>query len=154
MRLQLLRYRCGTCGKWFEAPEISELGYGEFLLRSIGGEMRYLDANLDRVFTEVDKLIGMDGRVHLLNQFQRADILHDVFGVACDPDLHGYELRITEKAPCSHCNQRKVAEFESVEPVTYVDMDVPPVTHDQWNRLSDSEKRTLVRQALDASPLV
>lgn len=55
MRLQIFEYRCGACGQCFEAPEIGGQAYGEFLLRSDSGELRCLNANHDRTFSEVDE---------------------------------------------------------------------------------------------------
>lgn len=140
MRLQLFTYHCGACGRWFQAPEVGELAYGEFLLRSPSGEMRCLNANLDDVFTEVEALLANDPQVRSLDAFRRADILNDVFGVACDPDSQGNEFRIGARQPCSHCGEHEIAEWESVEPPAYVDVNVPPVTHFRWQKLSQDEK--------------
>ena len=154
MRLQVYRYKCGACGDWFEAPEIGELAYGEFLLRSHAGEVRYLNANLDKVFTEVDDLLGSDPRLCSFDQFQRADVLNEVFGVACDPDSTGGLFRVAAKPLCPKCNQCNISEWESTEPPCYVDVDVIEVAHSRWESLSEGEKQNRIREALDSSPLV
>ena len=133
---------------------IRELAYGEFLLRSESGEARHLNANLDSTFTEVDQLIGNDSRASTLDQFKRADLLNDVFGVACDKDQHGNEFRIGLKALCTHCNRRNVIEWESVEPPKYIELDIASVTHETWSSFTVEEKQARVSAALDASSLV
>lgn len=154
MRLQIFRYKCGACGAWFEAPEISELAYGEFLLRSESGETRYLNANLDRVFLEVDALLRTNPRLSSFTQFQRADVLNEVFGVACDPDSMGGVFRIGTKPKCPSCIHSNITEWESPEPPRYVELDIVPITHLQWETLSDDEKRIRVHRALESLPLV
>ena len=154
MRLQIFRYKCGACGEWFEAPEISELAYGEFLLRSESGETRYLNANLDKVFLEVDALLETDPRLSSFDQFQRADVLNEVFGIACDPDSAGGVFRLGAKAQCPKCRHCNITEWESSEPPRFVELDVIPVTHLQWETLSDDGKRTRARGTLDSSPLL
>ncbi|WDI42663.1 hypothetical protein [Bremerella sp. P1] len=115
--------------------------------------MRYLNANLDPTFTEVDRLIGNDPRAESLDQFKRADVLNNVFGVACDKDSKGHDFHIGLKARCTHCKQRKIIVWESIEPPKYVEKEVPHVTHETWSALKESEKQSLISTALDKSSL-
>ena len=150
MKLQIFRYRCAACRKWFEAPEIREYAYGEFLLRSNSGEIRYLNAILDGVFSEVDSLISLDSRVITFDKFRRAELLHDIFGLACDPDSTGGIFRICRNPRCPACELDSVAEWESTEPPRYIDIDVPEVSHLEWEELNDDEKNARIRRALNS----
>jgi hypothetical protein len=124
------------------------MAYGEFLLRSPSGEMRYLNAIIDSVFREVDNLIGHDERIRKFDQFQRADILYQVFGTACDPDSQGKDFVIGEWPPCTRCGSHTVVEWEAVEPVSCVDLNVQPATHSEWQSLNEDEKKSRIRESL------
>ncbi len=116
--------------------------------------MRYLDANRDLTFEEVDRLMRCDHRVVALDSFERADLLHDLFGTACDPDSQGNAFRIDLKARCPNCCERHVTWWESVEPPTYVELEIFPVTHEAWSMRSETEKLAAISAAIDASDLI
>ncbi|MCA9046418.1 MAG: hypothetical protein KDA69_18980 [Planctomycetaceae bacterium] len=148
----MFRYHCGSCGHWYASPVIGGSPYGEFLLRSESGETRYLNATLDHTFREVREFIENDPRATTLNQFKLSDLLHDVYGIACDKDSLGNEFRIGLKARCTHCDQRNITEWESVEPPEFVELEIPAVTHESWMKLDESEKQSRVSAAINESP--
>ncbi len=154
MRLHIFLYKCDICEQWFEAPEINEFAYGEFLMRSESGEMRYLNALSDDVFMEVRALLGDDPRVSSFNRSQRAEILIEIYGVACDVDLKGDLFRIGAEPCCSICHQRSIEEWKASEPPRYVDVDVIPVSYKDWKALTEQEKRMRICEALDSSSFV
>ncbi len=150
MRLQIYRFICGTCRKWFDSPQIGEIVYGEFLLRSESGETRFLNAIDDRVFEEVDQILLDDYRVRSLDNFKRSDLLNEVIGIACDPDRTGNVFRIGKPTQCVHCGSGNIIGCESVEPVRCIEMEIPPVTHEKWNHLSNDEKRKQLSSSINA----
>lgn len=154
MRLLVFRYHCGACGKWFNAPDVSELAYGEFLLRSDYGELRYLNAIDDPAFAEADHFMKNDSRAATLDSHKCADLLHDIFRVTCDPDQQGSEFRIGRKARCLHCHERNVINWESVEPPKYIELEVLPVTHEAWSKWRDDQKQAAISAAIDASGII
>lgn len=149
MRLQVVRFKCGSCHEWFEATRISELAYGEFLLRSKDGRsVAYLDALRDTVFEEVDGLLLREPRTGRLSDFERADVLHAVFGVACDPDENGDAYQGGTDPACPNCGRRNIEYWEAADPPRYVEAEVPPVTHHNWARLEPQAREKLIRDSI------
>lgn len=153
MKLMLFRYWCDSCNKWFEAPNIGNV-YGHFVLHSISGEIRYLDAISDCVFEEVSELIKKDSRVYSVDEFKQAEILHEIFGIACDPDTCGNEFRMGVNRTCPYCKRDTIDSWEAVDPTTYVNLDILPITHNQWNQLNWQEKNDIIRKAIDSSSII
>ena len=154
MKLQVFRCHCGACGKWFDSSKVSELAYGEFLLRSDLGELRYLNAIDDPVFEEADRFMKNDPRVETLNTNKRADLLHDIFCVTCDPDHQGNPFQIGLEPRCLHCHERNVIDWESVEPPTFVEVEVLPVTHEAWSTRHYDQKQAAISAAIDVSEVI
>lgn len=150
MKLQLYKYRCGCCGAWFTAPELAEFEYGQFLLRSkTSDELAYLDSIKDVVYDEVSAIVSTDSREIALNQFDMADVLGEVFGLACDRDKNGEAFSMAAKPRCPQCGQSNLLEWEAIEPPTFVEIDVRPVSHIHWNSLNDSERLALILRGID-----
>lgn len=147
MKLQIIKFKCGSCGEWFESPEIDEFAYGEFLMRSGSGEIRYLNANLDEVFKEVDSILETDSRFASLDKFQKADVLHSIFGIACDRDCDNEYFQIGAKPPCPRCAKQMISEWVGTNPLRYVDIDLIPISHDEWINLDGAEKRFRLSEA-------
>lgn len=104
----------------------------------------------DSVFEEVDQILLDDYRVRSLDNFKRSDLLNEVFGIACDPDRTGKMFRIGKPIYCVHCGSGNIIGCESVEPVRCIEMEIPSVTHERWNDLSNVEKRKLLSSSINA----
>lgn len=154
MRLQVYRYKCGSCGEWYEGLELGDFAYGEFLMRSSSGEIRFLEAINDPVFQEVSEILEKTPRLSACDESRRAEVLHAVFGVACDPDSKGILFHVGASPHCTSCGQLDVSEWEGTDPPRFVEVDVTNASHEHWATLSDIEKESLVQEALDAMPLV
>lgn len=149
MKLQQFQYRCGTCGNWYFSPELT-WGYGEFVLVSKTGELRYLNAIGDQVFSEVEGILMCHSRYLLMNEANRATFLQRIYGFACDPDELGDRFLIGAQPACPQCKEVNVSAFQSVEPPEFLDIDVLPVTHLEWNALCSSSKEILVGRVAQA----
>jgi len=152
MKFELVIYKCAQCGNTFKAAAIGSGSYGEFLLRSEGeGVEAYLDALSDKTYDEVDKLLEAHPMLVGMSAFKRAEILRSVYGaIACDPDQHGNSYVIDGHPRCPTCGSREIESWEFTDPIEFVELDIPPVTHQLWNSLSDEEKINRVGQYLHA----
>ncbi|MBA5607395.1 hypothetical protein H3H36_18725 [Duganella sp. FT3S] len=142
MKLVLFNYNCPCCGENFKVAQLPPHAYGEFLLRRRGRDaIRYLDAINDRPYAEVsdeiDKiLLAKKGR-----SFENSDVLQKVFGaIACDPDFDGEQFEIGLPPPCPVCGNQGGFSWRMTEPIETADVEVAPITHTLWNKLSHQEK--------------
>jgi hypothetical protein len=149
MKLQLVKYRCANCGGEFKDPVIGFYSYGEFLLRSSGGDTVYLDAIGDQAYQEVDGLMKASAKVLGKTSNELVCILRRIYGaVACDPDRMGDFFEIGKFPQCPFCNRQEMEYWEATEPPEFVEKNIPPVTHVGWNILSHVEKQARVEQVL------
>lgn len=125
-------YHCQSCNAIFQAPIISDFSYGEFLLSSIPGEYRYLNALDDPIYQEVLDMI-------LSHKSELQVDIQSIFGpLTCDTDINGYSFNIGGYN-CPKCMTTKVAIL-SVHPNEFIY--VFPVTHIYWNKLNNRQKET------------
>jgi hypothetical protein len=150
MKLILTHYVCSKCSNEFDAPELPSGSYGDFLLRSAVGEIAYLNGIEDPTYEEVSRLLARDPSAAILGPFERAGALQKVYGkVACDAGPSGAPFHIGANPKCPRCHCQEMASWMEKEPPEFVDLDVPIVTHEQWNLLSEHEKIERVRLATD-----
>ncbi len=146
MSLTVFKFVCAN-GHAFEAPDASG-EYGEFVMRSEKSSApALLEAVGNAAYAEVDGMLRQLGAYRGRTEFQQADSLQAVFGIACDPAPDGTRLRIGRRPLCSVCGTREMASWEPVRPYEgpYI-----RVTHEQWEALSEPEKRTLLADAIEA----
>jgi hypothetical protein len=117
------------------------MSYGKFLLFSKSGKVRFLDAINDPVFDEVREMLKAAGAISSSTTPAEADYLHEVFGKTVDRDESGEDFTMARPRSCPRCH--------STDLVTLADsfagrIDVPVVTHEHWNSLSESEKQKAI----------
>lgn len=150
-KLQLVKYRCANCDVEFKAPALPPGAYGEFLLRSERrGALAYVEATSDPVYEEVDRIVKAHPRLLQKNPTAAASILWAVFGIACDPDVDGSSFVVNRMPTCPVCNVDRPSYWEFTEPPEIVDVNVVPVTHARWERLTADERLRLIHDAIDA----
>lgn len=162
MNFQYFFYCCKNCNITFKLPVISS--YGEFLMRSETGNLAHLYAINNKVFAEVSKIFHQN--LFIINRktkdfeqakkfnreydskedIEKGGIFQKIFSVACDlaPDNTPYE--ISRKPLCPNCKKSNISSYGPL--AEYVELDVKPVTHNAWNKLSQAEKESLVDQAI------
>jgi hypothetical protein len=149
MKFLIYRFQCGSCRHWFEHHQMTPVVYGEFLMRSETRRTeRYLNAITDPVYEEVDRLLRFETRVGSRSERERAEILQSLFGVACDPDEDGGLFQMNLLPRCPDCGAEEIADYASTEPPRIVDLEIPHVTHDQWNALNQAEKLRVLENEL------
>lgn len=148
MRLLLYRYRCGNCGFAFKTPDLGDMSYGDFLLRSDNNDMVYLKALKSKEFSEVSSIIGSLPEYNSKAKQERSKILHKVFGFACDDAPDGTKYQITNFPLCPQCKSHKMASWGPTFPEEFVDLDLPSPTYFHWDGLNPEEKKQLIRSSL------
>jgi hypothetical protein len=151
LKLIMYEYICKRCNISYKTPGLSLNSYGEFLMRSIGGSFVYLDAISDPVFAELEELIREVCTSKKLNESQYSDLIQSLFGLTCDLDPEDNEYSIMNRPICPNCGFNEPSCWDEVYPYEFVDMNVPVVTHNHWEKLTKLEKLNLLRKAIDTS---
>lgn len=153
MKLELVKYKCANCAHTFEAPQIGSNSYGEFLLHSRSGTVRYLNALQDSTYGEIDNLLAKHEKTTNLSAYERAQILRHIYGeIACDRDSDENPFSLESHIPCPICGSQKMETWEFEDPPKLVEIHFDHVTHIDWNKLSESTKLCRIEQALDSPP--
>lgn len=142
MKLHLFNYHCAQCNYVFKVPKLAAQAYGEFLLRSVeGSDEVYLNALNDPTYDEVYLLVKCNVKMAHKSANALADILRKIYGaVACDPGSSGGAYQLAGLPTCPSCGSREIASWEATEPPEYVEKEVAPVAHSNWDQLSNEEK--------------
>lgn len=120
--------------------------YGRLLGRTPHHELAEFNSWEDPIFDEVGELVDK-----LLSQVERKSWTGEGFrrivGVACDPAPSGYLYDFTGKIWCPVCGSPNV-HYGPDDPFQFEVIDLPYVTHEAWQQLSEMEKRERLRKAL------
>ena len=149
MMLEKYEYTCNSCKNKFPVFTLPEEVYGEFILRTITGKEAYLLAIGDPIFKEVRTIVNSKPELQYMDE--QVDIIHEVFGVVCDKASDGSEYKIELHPRCPACGSHKMYSWGSTNPRNpeLIENNIPPVTYNHWNTLSDIEKKNLVYAAID-----
>jgi hypothetical protein len=141
MKLLLFFYICKVCGTRFKSPEITD--YGEFLLRSDHGELAYLNAIEDDVFNKVGDFLEQDPS-YKGNERDVMKVLHNNFGLTCDPAKDGSLFQITNNPKCPECHNVSYSSHGETNPPEIVDIDVKQVTHHNWQKITPERQQLIL----------
>ena len=112
----LYRFTCADCCAKFIASGVPELSYGQFVLRTETGVEMYLDALTSDVFHEVRTLVHNHPLLAATDDRKTADVVHGVFGCACDRARDDRRLHIVMWPTCPACSSRNMKSWLSVYP--------------------------------------
>jgi hypothetical protein len=143
MKLQLYRYTCRDCQKYFKVPELPVDPYGEFLLTSETGDVAYLNADV-KEFSEISELVDQNKRVKKMDEDKRADIFHEIYVYICDLALDGSRYDMLRLPLCPYCHSNKNLSWMPTYPAEYVYEEVKALPHHRWNQLTEDEKKELI----------
>lgn len=160
MQFTVCKFTCAPCSSTYTAPCFGEQGrYGEFLLWSSRGSVRYLNALTDATYEEVDKLLTKLSSLTNLPRLMRASHLRRAFGpAACDWDAGLTPFEIDVYPPCPNCGAQSVTSWQhrmstskpQPSPI-HIKVCTPPVTHEKWKQLSEDDKLNRLKQVLALS---
>lgn len=149
MKVMLARYACEKCSTRFDDRALSDFAYGEFLLRSDSGEIRYLNVFADGTFVEVRDIVRELQPNDNLDGCPCSNAVQEIYGAAaCDPDERGGSFGITKRVSCPACGSDAVSSRVLEGELNVVQVEVPPVTHALWTDLNADEKHLRVLRLL------
>jgi hypothetical protein len=153
MKITLGKYCCESCSFIFEAPMLDDSSYGEFLLWSPNGRVAYLNGLRDPTYREFSTLLKINPSTSKLDSLSAAKVLQHMYGpLACDPDDAGLPFAMDSGPKCPSCGSHRFASWEMIHPPKIVEMDIPPVTHISWNKLSIAAKLELISLEVSKGP--
>jgi hypothetical protein len=103
----------------------------------------------DQTYQELEEFLKGSARVFDKAPNALADTLRKNYGaIACDPDAMGNSFEIGKVPSCQFCGCQKIEYWEETELPEFVEENIKPVTHLNWNMLADAEKVAKVEQVL------
>ena len=149
MKLHLFDYYCESCGNHFQSPQLIGDAYGEFLMRTKCGDIVYLDTCEDKVFDEVEKIyIKLISIYKIEGTRLFIDLFHEIFTVSCDFSPQEQDYSIGQDPICPNCLKTDFSRWGPTNPPEFVELDVPAVSHVNWNKLSCEEKVKKIERAI------
>ncbi len=141
------KFKCANCGIEFEAPEVPEMSYGLFVMRSnASDDTAFLDASNDTVFMESYELVKQHPLLAKENPDQSGKVQQVVFTATCEKTSNGESLIIGLSPKCPSCGLRKPASWLQITPVRQ--WPLPKVRHDSWNTMKTTEKADAIDRAI------
>ena len=133
-----------TNGHRFTFHRFPDMSYGLLELSTPDPhDFAYINAATDPVFAEVSRLVhdmlDNGGKKPL----DIAHCIHNVLPLACDLAPSGQRYMITTTHWCPICRSTRIKIGEEI-PTIFDQVDMAHVTHQQWQRLNEAEKRDLV----------
>ena len=147
MKIVCLLKQCNKCSGEFKVPVVSDFSYGCFILCSSDGlEFAYLEAFSDAAFDEISDMVYSHHFLKNKNKRERASYMQSTYTIACDLSPNGKTFHIgvrknSRTCPCERCPSCSSSDLETIEgPSREYKMEVPDVTHEQWDKKSKEEK--------------
>lgn len=148
MKLETYLYKCATCNKEFNDVELQEGSYGEFILRTSNNEMALLKSLSSKEFDEVAEIVNHNPAAQSWNKFKKAEVIQNVFGITCDQSPTGKTYHIGKLPICPNCKSNNIASWQPLNPPQFIEKDIPSVTHNTWNKLTQKEKEEKINIAI------
>lgn len=150
LKTELFQYYC-ECGNNFKSSvyPVGMFGYGEFLLRSLRSDIfSYLYAIDDITYSEVSRLAKSDSRLVSFNESKKSEIFQEIVGLAYDFEDKDGQFKIGLLPLCPVCGTRNIKKYNSMESPEFKVIEVPTVTSEKWQKLSNGKKSKLVYNAI------
>ena len=150
MKKLLFNGHCGKCNNHFEfiCDDNGPPAGGRILLsrKSLQPAVIYYfeDPVFDEVAGIVDDLLTGQG----LSEHKVATRFDDIFGEICDPAPDSSSYFLGGDIPCPAC-ANKVTSYGPTTPLKYCEVEIPKVTHKEWDNLTVAEKRRRVKALLE-----
>jgi hypothetical protein len=146
VRLRRVLFWCSDCPE----PRESEALAGDdglLPLRSErAGTLAFVDTFRDPVFAEVEDFVDRN-RPSGMGAGASGHVVQKLFGLTVDPDTDGSPFVVGGKPTCQGCGS--LTRWEITEPPEFVNVDVPHVSHQLWDRMDRSEREALLASALE-----
>jgi len=150
LKVRKEKVACKKCGEIKEFYYLSDFSYGEKLIPIKDGK-GYVYINLfeDKIFEELKEITKMVLEKHnvTLNKLMFAKCLNKLLGLTCDMVENESADTINGDKKCKYCGYNKFSSREDLK-VAFVDIEVPVVTHFDWNALNENDKLEVVKNEL------
>lgn len=119
-------------------------GYGLLLGRTLENEIAIFNTWNDHVFDEVKGIaISIEPKAEKSGFY-----IQHILGFACDLSPRELQFDFTGKIHCPKCGTVNVSYTQDEKP-EILQMDIPIVTHEEWNNLDLIEKKKKIQGALN-----
>jgi hypothetical protein len=149
VKLQNYEYKCQCCGHQFKAPSLIGTPYGEFLLRSLHGDIAYLLAIDSQHFEAIKQMVKNDPRLISISSLGRAKVLHEIFGLTCDFAPDGSRYKIGRSPACPNCDSLESLNIGAVDPAEIIEMSIPAVTNLNWDTFDEESRKAVIDSGID-----
>jgi hypothetical protein len=134
---------CRTYGHRSHTYVMAGDGYGHLLGRTATNEIAEFDSFDDPAF---DKAREMLDEIFPLSK-KTGGPLQELLGIICDPSPSGRQYSFSGRIHCPVCGRTDV-DYGPDEPPEARSMRFSQVSHKNWDSLSTSQQKELLRQAL------
>lgn len=135
-------------GHKFTYRDFTDFEYGKRPARTPNpDDSAYMATFDDPVFDELRKLVNEYLTGIKLKAWENARCFTAVLPWVCDPAPSGHHYSFDATLWCPRCGSTEVDSYES-DPRVEELVEVYHVSHENWMRLSEAEKRGVVRHAL------
>lgn len=148
MKLLIYNYQCEVCKTRFLNFGLPEDTYGEFLLRTESGEVRYLNALNDPLVKEYKQIFNKITKNLGIPQRDRTVIFQFGLQITFDNSVNGEKYLIEAFPPCPNCKSTKMESWGEKIPLEVCPVDVEPVSHNEWSKLSHDKKVALIKNKI------
>lgn len=109
-----------------------------------GKPVAYINLIEDKIFNEFEQLlkITLDEKSLETNSSLLNDLIFDTFGITCDKINKG-NINFNNTQKKCICNS-STFNSEMVKPETYESIELPIVSHEEWNELSEKTKKKYI----------
>ncbi|MHC1723763.1 MAG: hypothetical protein AB9836_11250 [Aminipila sp.] len=142
--------RCSKCKNTNEFLYLSDFSYGERLIRfDDAKQYAYINLLEDTIFNDFEQIVRVILKQYnyKINEEKLINIINETFGITCDKIMGNEVEFLYKEEKCSFCSSN---DFESLlaEPEKVIEIDVPVITHQQWEILNEDEKKELIEKEL------
>ncbi len=149
MTLAEFHYECAACREKFTGWDLPGNPYGVTLARSMSSDqLACFDVLADAVFKDVTRLIENTGRFTQVSPIKIGELANHVLNRVCDVAPDGSHYLISVHPTCPRCRSREMASWQEVDPPKYREVELPCLPHEQWDRMTPSEKQEAVKALL------
>ena len=139
---------CKQCGKKKSFYYLSDYSYGERLVKTKDFKhIAYANLIEDKAFEELEKYIRLILECHNITLSEKlfAKCINDLFGITCDAIKNQPVDTASKDDKCMFCENDDFGQNVSE---TIEDIEIPSVTHLDWDRLNEDEKINLIKKEL------
>ena len=172
MRCSVYRYLCSHCGTEYKNPRRGRSN--EFIFRTRTGKYATLDPlgnetyhqfgnmvdNNDRIkalgemprlgiFKRLFHFISRNNRRKALSERQSLRIFQMIFPIACDLAPDGSQYVMNTYPACPKCGHNTPSSWGPTNPPEAPEIEISPITHNRWNKLSEEEKKEEINTAIE-----